>query len=494
MSALQHEAIPAMAPERFASVLSAGEYEALLDLVDQSQRGLHGRVIWNVNSTAKGGGVVEMLRPLLGYCRGAGVDARWAVISGQPEFFAITKRIHNRLHGFAGDGGPLGDTEREVYEQTLAASAEELMGLVHPLDIVILHDPQTAGLAAAVRSTGATVMWRCHVGLDVANDHARQAWDFLRGYVLDAHLFIFSRAGFAWEGLPRDRVSVIRPSIDAFAPKNAEQTRDQSRAIMAAAGILADDVDAFPTFTRSDGSPGRVERRAEMLEEEVLGSDVPVVMQVSRWDQLKDPLGVLGAFSGHVAKRDGAHLMLVGPSTAAVADDPEGAQVLDAVREAWHELPGTARRRVHLCSLPMEDVEENAAMVNALQRHASVVVQKSLAEGFGLTVAEAMWKERPVVASRIGGIRDQISDGRSGLLLPDPRDLEQAGAAISGLLADRERARQIGIAAQHRVQEQFLGPHHLGRYFEVIQRALSQRGNERRGPGSQTHSAPQPVS
>ena len=494
MSALQHEAIPAMAPERFAPVLSAGEYEALLDLVGQSLRDLHGRVIWNVNSTAKGGGVVEMLRPLLGYCRGAGVDARWAVISGQPEFFAITKRIHNRLHGFAGDGGPLGDTEREVYEQTLTASAEELTELVHPRDIVILHDPQTAGLAAAVRSTGATVMWRCHVGLDVANDYARQAWDFLRGYVLDAHMLIFSRAGFAWEGLPRDRVSVIRPSIDAFAPKNAEQTRDQSRAIMAAAGILADDVDAFPTFTRSDGSPGRVERRAEMLEEEVLGSDVPVVMQVSRWDQLKDPLGVLGAFTGHVAKRDGAHLMLVGPSTAAVADDPEGAQVLDAVREAWHELPEPQRRRVHLCSLPMEDVEENAAIVNALQRHASVVVQKSLAEGFGLTVAEAMWKERPVVASRIGGIRDQISDGRSGLLLPDPRDLAQAGAAISGLLADRERARQIGIAAQHRVQEQFLGPHHLGRYFEVIQRALSQRGNERRGPGSQTHSAPQPVS
>jgi trehalose synthase len=494
MSALQHEAIPAMAPERFAPVLSAGEYEALLDLVGQSLRDLHGRVIWNVNSTAKGGGVVEMLRPLLGYCRGAGVDARWAVISGQPEFFAITKRIHNRLHGFAGDGGPLGDAEREVYEQTLIASAEELTELLHPADIVILHDPQTAGLAAAVRRTGATVMWRCHVGIDVANDHARQAWDFLRGYVLDAHLFIFSRAGFAWEGLPRDRVSVIRPSIDAFAPKNAEQARDQSLAIMRAAGILADDVEAYPTFTRSDGSPGRVERRAEVLEEEPLGSDVPVVMQVSRWDQLKDPLGVLGAFTGHVAKRDEAHLMLVGPSTAAVADDPEGAQVLDAVREAWRELPGPLRRRVHLCSLPMEDIEENAAIVNALQRHASVVVQKSLAEGFGLTVAEAMWKERPVVASRIGGIRDQISDGRSGILLPDPRDLEEAGAAISGLLADRDRARQMGIAAQRRVQEQFLGPHHLGRYFEVIQRALSQRGHDRRGPGSQTHSAPQPVS
>ena len=475
MSALQHVTIPAMAPERFASVLSRGEYEALLDLVDQAARELHGRVVWNVNSTAKGGGVVEMLRPLLGYCRGAGVDARWAVISGQPEFFAITKRIHNRLHGFAGDGGPLGEAEHEVYEQTLAASAEELAKLVNPQDIVILHDPQTAGAAAAVRETGATVLWRCHVGLDAANDHARDAWGFLRGYVSDAHLFIFSRAGYAWEGLRRDRISVIRPSIDAFAPKNAEQSREQSLAIMATAGVLSADADAYPVFTRSDGTPGRVERRAEMLEEEPLTADVPVVMQVSRWDQLKDPLGVLGAFAGHVAGRGGSHLLLVGPSTAAVADDPEGAQVLDDVRTAWHELPASVRRRVHLCSLPMEDIEENAAIVNALQRHATVVVQKSLAEGFGLTVAEAMWKQRPVVASRIGGIRDQIEDGRSGLLLSDPRDLQQVGAAVTELLADGLRAQNIGIAAQRRVQEQFLGPHHLGRYFEVMHRVAAQR-------------------
>ncbi|HTT30484.1 MAG TPA: glycosyltransferase [Solirubrobacteraceae bacterium] len=473
--------IPATAPERFASVLSPGEYEALLDLVDHAARELHGRVIWNVNSTAKGGGVVEMLRPLLGYCRGAGVDARWAVISGQPEFFAITKRIHNRLHGFPGDGGPLGDAEREVYEKTLAASADELAKLVHPRDIVILHDPQTAGAAAAVRETGATVMWRCHVGLDVVNDHARGAWDFLRGYVSDAHLFIFSRAGYAWEGLPRDRTSVIRPSIDAFAPKNAEQAREQSLSILATAGVLAAEADAYPMFTRSDGTPGRVERRAEMLEEAPLVADVPVVMQVSRWDQLKDPLGVLGAFAGHVANRGDAHLLLAGPSTAAVADDPEGAQVLDGVRAAWHELPARVRRRVHLCSLPMDDIEENAAIVNALQRHASVVVQKSLAEGFGLTVAEAMWKQRPVVASRIGGIRDQIEDGRSGVLLSDPRDLQQVGAAVRELLANRERAQSIGIAAQRRVQEQFLGPHHLGRYFEVMQRVAAQRRVEARG-------------
>jgi trehalose synthase len=230
-----------------------------------------------------------------------------------------------------------------------------------------------------------------------------------------------------------------------------------------------------------------------MLEEEPLVPEVPVVMQVSRWDQLKDPLGVLGAFAGHVTSRRGAHLMLVGPSTAAVADDPEGALVLDAVRSAWHELPAPIRRRVHLCSLPMDDVEENAAIVNALQRHASVVVQKSLAEGFGLTVAEAMWKRRAVVASRIGGIRDQIEDGRSGVLLTDPRDLEQAGAAINELLDDGERARRLGSAAQRRVQQQFLGPHHLGRYFEVIQRVASQREHVRPRPVESAPAPPEPV-
>ena len=468
-----------MAPERFASVLSPGEYEALLGLVEQAARELHGRVIWNVNSTAKGGGVVEMLRPLLGYCRGAGVDARWAVISGSRISSPSRSGYTTACMGSPVTAARWATPSARSTSRRWRRARAELAELVQPADIVILHDPQTAGLAAAVRETGATVMWRCHVGLDVANDHARDAWDFLRGYVLDAHAFIFSRGGFAWEGLPRDRIAVIRPSIDAFAPKNAEQGPSSRWPSWPTAGVLADSVDAYPTFTRSDGTPGRVQRRAEMLEEEPLVADVPVVMQVSRWDQLKDPVGVLGAFAGHVANRSDAHLLLVGPSTAAVADDPEGAQVLDAVRAAWHELPGTVRRRVHLCSLPMDDVEENAAIVNALQRHADVVVQKSLAEGFGLTVAEAMWKQRPVVASRIGGIRDQIEDGRSGVLLSEPRDLEQAGAAITALLADGERRRQMGIAAQRRVQQQFLGPHHLGRYFEVMSRVASQREHSR---------------
>jgi trehalose synthase len=467
-----------MDPHRFNSVLSPDDYQALLALIDYGVPALHGRVIWNVNSTAKGGGVVEMLRPLLGYCRGVGVDARWVVISGNPVFFEITKRLHNHLHGFDGDGGALGRDEVAAYEKTLAADAAEFAPLIRPQDVVILHDPQTAGMAEVVRQTGAALIWRCHVGLDRPNDRARKAWDFLRDYVMQADACVFSRVAYEWEGLRPERTTVIQPSIDAFSPKNGYQAPEQTLAILARSGIIAhssvtaDHLHGKATFERSDGTPGRVDRRADMLEDAPLSPEDKVIVQVSRWDRLKDPLGVLRGFADHVADHVPAHLLLAGPSTASVADDPEGAGVSASVRGAWHELPANIRSRVHLASLPMDDVEENAAIVNALQRHADVVVQKSLAEGFGLTVAEAMWKERPVVASRIGGIQDQIVDGESGVLISDPRDLEEFGAAIVGVLEDSDRRDAIGAEARSRVQHHFLGPQHLGRYFELIQRLL----------------------
>jgi trehalose synthase len=390
------------------------------------------------------------------------------VICGDREFFTITKRLHNHLHGSDGDGGELGPSERARYERTLAANAQELAGLVRPDDVVILHDPQTAGIVEAVSATGAAVIWRCHVGLDHANGRAIEAWDFLRPYVLPADAYVFSRMAFAWDGLNSDKITMIQPSIDVFSPKNAAQTTEQSHAILAQAGIVGRPGEGDPTFTRSDGVPSRVRLRAELIEDEPLTPGHRLVTQISRWDGLKDPVSVVRGFTEHVAPGLDAHLVLAGPSTAAVADDPEGAMVFGAVREAWHALPADLRRRVHLASLPMEDIDQNAAIVNALQRHSEIVVQKSLAEGFGLTVAEAMWKERPVVASRIGGIQDQIVDGESGVLLSDPRDPREFGAAVSDLLADPERASRIGVAARDRVQHHFLGPHHLGRYFALI--------------------------
>jgi trehalose synthase len=458
--------IAALDVDRLRELLDAEQSAALDEGIADGRRELAGRVVWNVNSTARGGGVVELLRPLVGYALGAGVDCRWAVLDGDADFFAVTKRLHNRLHGAEGDGRPLGDAARATYERTLEREAGALAREIAERDVVILHDPQTAGLVAPLRATGAKVVWRCHVGLDEPNDRARAAWEFLRPYVEPADAFVFSRSAFAWEQLDRDRLHVIAPSIDAFAPKNQDLDGATVRAVLAAAGICGRAPDDGAAFTRRDGSAGRVRRRAELFEDERMPADAPAVVQVSRWDALKDPEGVIRGFAEHTP--DSAHLLYAGPSVAAVSDDPEGEGVLRAAIALRERLPATARARVHLAALPLEDDEENAIIVNALQRHAAVVVQKSLAEGFGLTVAEAMWKARPVVASRIGGIQDQIADGETGVLLDDPRDLAAYGAAVAGLLGDSARARRIGDAARERVRAEFLSSRSLLDHLRVV--------------------------
>jgi trehalose synthase len=463
--------IASLGPERFRSVLTPDQAVQFDRMIAAARDEFAGRVIWNVNSTAAGGGVAEMLQSLIGYGRGAGVDARWLVIRGDPDFFRVTKRLHNRLHGTTGDGGPLGQGEREIYESVTQRNALELSKLLAPGDIVLLHDPQTAGLVVPLQLVGARVIWRCHIGLDKPNRLARSAWRFLLRYVVPADAYVFSREAFAWDDLDRSKLAIVAPSIDAFAPKNQAMERRTSASILYTARIYAHNGSGRPVFTRADGSPGRVDRRAKKWEASGLTARTPIVTQVSRWDALKDPLGVIDAFAAHVAPRSPAHLVLAGPDVAAVADDPEGVEVLEACGARWASLAPKVRERVHLLALPMLDLEENAAIVNALQRRSAVVVQKSLAEGFGLTVAEAMWKGRPVVASRIGGIQDQIVDGESGMLV-DPADLEQFGAAVAGLLADPARADRMGAAAQTRVRESFLGPRHLTQYFELFKRVI----------------------
>ena len=473
MEGLTQVPVAILGPERFEEAVGTERFAPFAARMHKVQELLEGRAVWNVNSTAAGGGVAEMLRSLLAYARGGGIDARWIVIPGHEGFFRLTKRLHNRLHGSLGDGGPLGPREAALYRDTLEPSIEELCDLVRPGDVVIVHDPQPAGMCGRLVKAGVSVIWRCHVGLDRPNVLARAAWDFLRPYVEPAHAYIFSRRAFVWERLDDNRIVVIAPSIDAFSPKNQELSPETVAAILDASGVVPDGGGEPGVFTREDGAPGRVDRRAEMFEDEPVPSQAPVVTQVSRWDRLKDPVGVIEGFGRHVAPHCDAHLVVAGPSVAAVADDPEGAEVLAESQAARHALPRPARTKIHLAALPMEDREENAAMVNALQRRAAVVVQKSLAEGFGLTVAEAMWKARPVVASRIGGIQDQIESGRNGVLIDDPRDLASYGAAVAGLLEDEPRARRIGAEAQSRVRDEFLGVRHLLQYAGLIERLLS---------------------
>ncbi len=454
----------------FAELLDADQLRRYRRVLHDGAARMAGRTLWHINSAAEGGGVAELLRSCLGYLRNGSIDTRWLVFQGDLPFFDITKRIHNRLHGDLGDGGPLAARERRHVDAVTARNVDVIRGYVRPGDIAIVHDPQPIGLVHPLAELGATVIWTCHVGADTPNDITRSAWDFLRPSLAGASAVTFSRAAHVWEGLEGTVVALIPPCIDPLSLKNVELEVAQRDAILHAARVAEPSARGKPTFVRSDGAPGRVTHRADVFEEAAIPAGVPLIVQVSRWDRLKDPLGVLHGFAQTEGLEE-AHLVLAGPLPRSVADDPEAERVLTEVRDAWDGLGSVVRKRVHLASLPTEDVEENAVIVNALQRRADVVVQKSLAEGFGLTVTEAMWKARPVVAGRVGGIQDQIDDGTNGVLI-DPRDPFSFGAAVASLLHDQERASRLSRAARERVRERYLPPQYLGGYLELIERLL----------------------
>jgi trehalose synthase len=460
--------------ERFLPIAGPDVVARVREIAEKGRARLEGRVVWNVNSTAAGGGVAEMLRSLLPYVRGVDIDSRWLVIDGTPEFFAITKRLHHALHGSRGDGSDLGGAEKTVYENVLRGNSDEISALVRPRDVVILHDPQTAGLAPRLVKAGAIVIWRCHVGTDTPNDEVEKAWHFLAPYLTHISALVFSRTKYIPSVFEAKRAFVIAPSIDPFSAKNQELGEDAIRAILVHAGLVEGPAgEASPAFDRGDGSPGRVDRGADVIR---LGRapawDTRLVAQISRWDPLKDPIGVIDGFLHHTrsGKDTETELVLAGPNVRAIEDDPEAAATLDAVVEHWRRLPHEVRSRVQLASLPTADLEENAAIVNALQRHATVVVQKSLQEGFGLTVTEAMWKARPVVASAVGGIEDQIVNGENGLLLQDPSSSEEFASLLARVLWDDRYAADLGEEARERVMTEYLPIRHLRQYAELLER------------------------
>ncbi|HET9186097.1 MAG TPA: glycosyltransferase [Solirubrobacterales bacterium] len=457
--------IPTHPLVRFRPLLG-DEYAEIERVAGWAQQAFAGRAIWHVSSTARGGGVAELLHCLLPYARDAGVDVRWVVLREGPEFFAVTKRLHNRLHGQPGDDGELDEAAKRLYASTLQANVDALEPLMQKGDVVYLHDPQTAGMVAGLCDRGLEVVWRCHIGVDHPNELARGAWDFLRPCLEHADAFVFSRREYIWEGLNEEKVWLMPPVIDPFSPKNQELDPPVVGGILEEIGLVPDGLEAAPVFTRADGSPGRVERPAAIVQEGPIPGGARIVAQVSRWDRLKDPRGLLEMLE-HLADPS-LHLVLAGPDTGGIADDPEGAAVHADATEAWRQLEPENRRRAHLVSLPMHDPDENATMVNAIQRRADVVVQKSIAEGFGLTVAEAMWKERPIVASRVGGIQDQVVDGRTGFLIDDPRDLAACAKAIERILADPQLAREMGEAGRQRVVDRYLAVHRLREYVDLL--------------------------
>jgi trehalose synthase len=456
-------------------VIGAERQASVIQAADQFRQALAGRTVWNVSSTAVGGGVAEMLQTLLGYVSDLGISSRWMVITGDAEFFVFTKRLHNAVHGDA-SGGTLTAADASHYARMLAANAVELLDYVRPGDLVLLHDPQTAGLTEYLTRAGALVAWRSHIGVDWHNDATESAWSFLLPNLVACRGFVFSRRDYVPSQIPADKVAIIPPSIDPFSPKNQRLDGDAVRAVLRTIGVLDGPAPREPAaFTRRDGSVGYVSRSAEITGDGRPQPGDPMVVQLSRWDHLKDFPGVMRGFAEHVAPACDARLVLAGPAVAGVTDDPEGAAVFAECLLQWRELPAQIRNRIQLVTLPLDDLDENAVMVNALQRHATVIVQKSLAEGFGLTVAEGMWKGRPVVGSAVGGIIDQVAAG-TGIVLPDPYDLEAFGSAVRRLLENPGEADQMGRAAQAYITRNYVGDQHLLRYGKLFTDIMQQYG------------------
>jgi trehalose synthase len=366
------------------------------------------RRLQNINSTPVGGGVAEILTRMVPLLRELGIEATWDVIKGDQAFFNVTKAFHNALHG---KKEKVTDEMLAVFRETTEANLRE-MNISG--DIVLVHDPQPAGLIQRKREIGRQWIWRCHI--DVSAPDGR-VWEFLRPYVEQYDAAIFSMPDFA-QRLPIPQY-MVAPSIDPLSDKNKEL------------------------------SPACV---TQVLEKYQLDPERPIVTQISRFDRLKDPLGVIAAYK-MVKKRHDCQLVLAG---GGASDDPEGEAVL---REVQEEASGD--RDIHILLLPpFSDLE-----INALVRGSTVVFQKSIKEGFGLTVAEALWKRKPVIGGAVGGIKLQVINGVTGFMV---HSTEGAASRLAQLLGNRVLRERLGENGYQHVKQNFLLMRHLKDYMLVM--------------------------
>jgi trehalose synthase len=430
---------------------------------------LDGRTIWMISSTAIGGGVAEMLRPIVSISREMGLRIEWLVMHpNQASFFPLTKRVHNLLHGM---GDPrLGPDERALYDLVSDEGAAELARLVRPRDVLIVHDPQPLGLGARLkRQLGVTAIWRCHVGLDLETPETRAAWNFLREDVRVYDYSIFSEPEYIPSFLV-DRAEAIPPGLDPLTDKNCDLLPHQLVEVLWQSGLLKspEPMEKAPfehtaQRLRDDGSFGRADDIGLLFR--------PTVVQISRWDRLKGWRALLEGFvrlkqQSSERRVQLARLVLAGPDPHGVNDDPEALDVLAEMKGVWRDLPPALRDDIALLVLPLRSRVENALMVNALQRSAAIVAQNSLREGFGLTVTEAMWKGVPVMGTHACGIRHQIDDGIDGRLVRDPEDRAEIASTLGEMLTADLSA--MGRAAARKVQQRFLVFEQIGNWLRLV--------------------------
>ncbi len=382
---------------------------------------IQGIRVVHVNSTRDGGGVAEILHMMVPLMDSLGIDTRWEVITGTPDFYQCTKEMHNTLQG---NRIQISNHHLEAYEAANRAFAKEYGPVLEEADVVFIHDPQPAPALQLCPGRKGKWVWRCHI--DISHPY-RPIWNYLRQYLVGYDASIFSMQRFA-QNLPHMQY-LMPPSIDPRSDKNRPLQETEIE---------------------------NVRRKYE------IDPEIPMILQVSRYDRFKDPVGVIMAYR-MVKKSVPVQLVLAGGSAS---DDPEGEMVLNEVRKAAGDDP-----HIRVLSLPSDAHLE----INALQRAADIVIQKSVKEGFGLTVAEAMWKEKPVIGGDVGGIRLQIQDHHTGFLVTSP---EGAALRIRYLLQHREMIREMGIKAREVVAENFLLTRHLRDYLALIITLLSGRQDE----------------
>ncbi len=363
---------------------------------------LKGKVVQHINSTSVGGGVAEILNRMVPLLNELGVDTRWDLIKGGERFFEATKKFHNALHGRPQE---ITQGDFDIFTETSLKNIAEVNTYG---DIVFIHDPQP--IALVNKKSNNKWIWRCHI--DVSNPN-QKVWKFLMDFIINYDAAVFSAPAFS-QRMPI-RQFLIPPSIDPLSDKNKELPQETVDSVLKKYGI---------------------------------SRDKPIITQISRFDRLKDPVGVIEAYK-KVKKYIDCQLVLAGGTAA---DDPEGLKVIEEVKEKAEQ-----DRDIHVLLLPQNDIE-----VNALQRASTVIIQKSLKEGFGLTVAEALWKSKPVVASNVGGIPLQVKHKYSGLLC---HSIDGAAFAIKQLLSSPEYAQKLGENGRENIRNNFLLTRHLRDYM-----------------------------
>jgi trehalose synthase len=446
---------------------------------------LEGRTVWMLNSTAEGGGVAEMLPAMIHLLRELGVSVQWAVMETDgADFFPLTKRLHNLIHG---EGEPnLPSSDCELYETVSRENAEWLRRHLSNRDILVVHDPQPLGTGALLKEElGLRAIWRCHIGLDGQTAATRAAWRFLEPYTMAYDHAIFTAPEYVPSYLA-DRSTIIHPGVDPLSHKNRDLPLHKQVGVLLDSELLRP---YGPVLTPPFENPARRLQADGTFGSAAEPEDIgllfrPIVLQVSRWDRLKGFAPLLHGFVGlkrdfradpSIARSDRhgrtielARLVLAGPDPASIQDDPEADQVLKELSDAYRALEPELQADVVILALPMGSRKENALMVNALQRCATIIVQNSLREGFGLTATEAMWKRIPIMATHACGLRLQIRDGVDGRLVTDPEDVREVASTLNEMLADPEACEAWARNAQLRVQEDFLVFSQLRRLLRVL--------------------------